>query len=330
MQIKTVSAEINIGDYTLDTLQIYFPWDDDLYTELKSKGFGKGKSKKLPLIYTDNTEATTGEKERRRKYVIEPSLFGKTYSELGWKETDKPTEPIIPAEKPVLRVTLVNLPDNPHVKFTVLPTVNGKEQYHLEYSAMAAFGKMYSNWVTFYLKPESFKDIFSKIKSSLKLKTVQIEDVEIKTESRLAQREEMRYVELPITRYKFCLAAFRYAVDFFERNGVKKQDIPCLFYDSAYPEINKRMSPYVKLGIVHTKEITGFEERKLQTVMKVAQDLITESKRGKRAKAKGIIIYEDEHENYLLIDAKKFVNFGEKIFSMVGSKHRDSLLFFAI
>ena len=316
-----MSAEIKIGDYTLDTLQIYFPWDDDIYTELKSKGFGKGKSKKLPLIYTDNTEVTTGEKERRRKYVIEPSLFGKTHSELGWKETDKPSEPIIPAEKPLLRVTLVNLPNNPHVKFTILPTVNGKEQYHLEYSAMAAFGKMYSNWVTLYLKPESFKDIFLKVKNSLKIKTAETEDVEIKTESQLAQREEMKYIELPVTRYKFCLAAFKYAVDFFERNGVKKEDIPCLMYDSSYPKINEIMSPYVKLGIVHTKEITGFEERKPQTVIKIAQDKITESRRGKRAKAKGIILYEDSHENYFLIDAKKFVILGERVLSYLETKH---------
>jgi hypothetical protein len=315
---------IKIGEYILDTLQIYFPWDDDLYTELKSKGFGEGKSKKLPLIYTDNTEATIGEKEKRRKYVIEPSLFGRTYSELGWKETDKPSEPIIPAEKPLLRVTLVSLSNRPCVKFTILPTVNDKEQYHLEYSAMAAFGKMYSNWVTLYLKPDSFKDIFLKVKNSLKIKTVE-KDAEIKTESQMAQREEMKYVELPILQYKFCLAAFRYAVDFFEHNGVKKEDIPCLMYDCSFPKINEKMSPYVKLGVVHTKETTGFEERKPQAVMKIAQDLITKSKRGKMAKAKGIIIYESEHENYLLLDAREFVGLGERVFSMLSSGHVNSL-----
>jgi hypothetical protein len=321
-----MNNEIEIGKYVLDTLQIYFPWDDDLYTELKSRGFCKGKSKKLPLIYTDNTEVTTAEKERRRKYVIEPELFGKTYSELGWKETDKPSEPIISAEKPLLLVTLFDVDENPQVKFTVIPTVNGKEQYHLEYSAMAAFGKMYSNWVTLYIRPKSFKEILSKIKRILKVKTPQKIDMEMKIEARLAQREEMDYVELPVTQYKFCLAGFKYAVDFFEHNGVKKSDIPCLFYDSTYPEIKKRMIPYVKLGIVHTKEITGFEERKPQTVMKVAQDKITESRRGKRAKTKGTILYEDTHENYLFVDAKKFVIFGERMLSYFETKHEGIVL----
>ena len=318
--------EIEIGRFVLDTLQIYFPWDDDLYTELKSKGFGKGKSKKLPLIYTDNTEVTIGEKEKRRKYVIEPELFGKTYSELGWKKTDKSSEPIIPAEKPLLRVTVVDVNKKPQVKFTIIPTVNSKEQYHLEYSAMAAFGKMYSNWVTLYLRPKNFKEILSKIKKILKVKTSQMINIEIKTESQLAQREEMDYIELPVTRYKFCLAGFKYAVDFFEHNGVEKSDIPCLFYDSTNLEIKKRMTPYVKLGIVHTKEITGFEERKPQTVMKVAQDKITVSRRGKRAKAKGTLLYEDIHENYLLVDAKKFVIFGEKILSCFKTKHSGIVL----
>ena len=83
---------------------------------------------------------------------------------------------------------------------------------------------------------------------------------------------------------------------------------------------------FIKLGIVHTKEITGFEERKPQTVMKVAQDKITESRRGKRAKAKGTILYEDTHENYLLVDAKKFVIFGERMLSYFETKHEGIVL----
>jgi len=47
-----------LGRYVLDTLQIFFPWDDDLYTYFKEHGLGSSGlgSKKLPLIYTDNCE----------------------------------------------------------------------------------------------------------------------------------------------------------------------------------------------------------------------------------------------------------------------------------
>ncbi|MFX0070689.1 MAG: hypothetical protein ACFFAO_06325, partial [Candidatus Hermodarchaeota archaeon] len=64
-----------IGEYILDTLQIYFPWDDDLYGYMKENGFGKGKVKALPLIYTDNCESTERKNKTRRKYIITPDKF---------------------------------------------------------------------------------------------------------------------------------------------------------------------------------------------------------------------------------------------------------------
>gem|GEM_PF-2007789 len=297
-------GEIKIGEYILDTLQIYFPWDDDLYSALLSKGFGK-MTKKLPLIYTDNTEVTTGEKERRRKYVIEPYLFGRTCLELGWRETYNPTQPIIPAEKPLLRVLLID-GKRPKLKLVIVPTANGEEQYHLEYSPMSAFGKMYSNWVGMYLSLENFTKVLCNVKKHVVLK-LPITLPEVKTEPKMQQREEMHYVELPIIQYKFCLAGFRYAVDFLQNNGVRKSDIPCLFYDAQDVTARKRMEPYVKLGVVYTRRDMGFEERRLQFVIKIAQDKVVESVRGKRCKPKGILIYEEQHENYLLLDAENFV-----------------------
>ena len=73
-----MSSSILVGSYMLDTLQIYFSWDDDLYTYFKERGLGQSGmlSKKLPLIYTDNCESTTGVHERKRKYIISPEYFG--------------------------------------------------------------------------------------------------------------------------------------------------------------------------------------------------------------------------------------------------------------
>jgi len=44
---------MEIGSFVLDSLQIFFPWDDDLYTILKKGGFGTGgfKWKALPFSY---------------------------------------------------------------------------------------------------------------------------------------------------------------------------------------------------------------------------------------------------------------------------------------
>lgn len=70
-----------IGKYVLNTLQIFFPWDDALYTYLKSRGLGsvKGGRKALPLVYTDNCEVTVGKKELHKGgafYALEDNFIG--------------------------------------------------------------------------------------------------------------------------------------------------------------------------------------------------------------------------------------------------------------
>ena len=68
-----------LGRYVLDTLQIFFPWDDDLYTYFKEHGLGSSGlgSKKLPLVYTDNCESTGGIPERKRNNVIHQDTSGR-------------------------------------------------------------------------------------------------------------------------------------------------------------------------------------------------------------------------------------------------------------
>lgn len=138
-----------IGEFVLDTLQIYFPWDDDFYTYMKNKGFGRGGlgSKTIPLIYTDNTISTIGQPKKQRKFVIRPELFGKTYSSLGWEETSKKNEPIIKAEQARVLISL----DKDKICFRIIPKIKGKEEYHMEYSSRSSFGKLYSNWAAIYL-----------------------------------------------------------------------------------------------------------------------------------------------------------------------------------
>jgi len=57
------------------------------------------------------------------------------------------------------------------------------------------------------------------------------------------------------------------------------------------------MQPVLKVGFAHTAEEQGFEVRKPQCAIKIAQPKITTSLRGKRSKAKGVIATEDPYEN---------------------------------
>lgn len=205
---------IQVGSYVLDTLQIYFAWDDDLYTHLKNRGFGKSgfQRKTLPIIYSDNCQSTTGVQARTRKYVISPRYFGRSYEQLGWKQTDKETEPVIPSEKPKITISLIN---NKWLKFRICPQVDGKEQYHLEYSTMAAFGRLYTNWAISMLTTSDFKDLLRRLRDILQVSATSFADVQIQKESKQAQRELMHFVEVPIESYKFSIGEFSYANNFW-------------------------------------------------------------------------------------------------------------------
>ncbi|MEM3572847.1 MAG: hypothetical protein QXW80_03960 [Candidatus Micrarchaeia archaeon] len=293
-----------IASYTLDTLQIYFAWDDDLYTYLKERGFGQSgfKQKTLPIIYSDNCESTTGVPERRRKYVINPKYFGKTYEELGWKQTDKENEPIIPSEKPKLTISLIN---GEILEFRINPRDSGKEQYHLEYSTMAAFGRLYTNWAIPVLKISDFKDLIMRLQEFISIPKTDFVDVPIYMEEKQAQRERMFFVKVPLISYKFSLSEFQYAKDFLRMNGFN-EEIPSLIFKNE-PSYLEKMEPILKVGFVHTTEEQGFEVRKPQIALKVAQDKITISLRGKQTKVKGIIAVDKPDENYFRVPAKKFV-----------------------
>ena len=300
-----MSSQILVGSYILDTLQIYFAWDDDLYTHLKERGFGQSgmMSKKLPLIYTDNCESTTGVHERSRKYIITPEYFGKTLKELGWKPTERKTEPIIPSEKPKVDVSLVN--NGRDVEFRIRPCIAGKEEYHLEYSSMSAFGRMYTNWSIIVLTMRDFHDLLSQLKPLLQEPLPSFIDVPIHVEKKQAQRERLVFVEVPIKSYKFSMEEFLYMRRYFDLNGVTGK-LPSLVFKDE-PTYRQVMDPILKVGFIHTTKDQCFEVRKPQCAMKVAQPKITITKRGKKGKVKGKIVISEKDENYFIVPAKKFL-----------------------
>jgi hypothetical protein len=293
-----------IASYPLDTLQIYFAWDDDLYTHLKQRGFGQSgfERKTLPIIYSDNCESTTGVHERKRKYVINPNYFGKTYEELGWKRTDKETEPIIGSEQPRLSVLLSD--DKTNLKFCINPRADEKEQYHLEYSTMAAFGRLYTNWVIPVLTINDFNDLLPRLERTLSMPSTDFLDIEFHEEKKQNQRERLFFVEVPVYSYKFSIGEFQHARDFLAHNGVKGI-LPSLVFTDTLTYLQK-MQPVLKLGFVHTAQADGFEIRKRQCALKLAQPKMTMSLRGKRSKTKGMIELQEHYENYFIVPATKF------------------------
>ena len=289
-----------LGTYVLDTLQIFFPWDDDLYTYFKEHGLGSSGlgSKKLPLIYTDNCESTGGIRERKRNNVIAPRFFGSTHETLGWKDTGSETRPVIPAEKPEMEVVLVESSTVPLIRLNIVPRVRGFEQYHLEYSSMSEFGRTYKNWATFYLTFDDAKELANKL-SSYSDERIQAEFTE---ETKQAQRERFRYLSVAVREYVFSYSEFDYAKRFFEVNGVRG-NLPSLVYDSADPISRQLMDPLLKIGIIETKTSEGFEGRKAQVALKLSQPKFTVTKRGVRGRVKGRIFEGLNPSNSVTVEA---------------------------
>ncbi|HYU56242.1 MAG TPA: hypothetical protein VEL71_08510 [Candidatus Dormibacteraeota bacterium] len=289
-----------LGRYVLDTLQTFFPWDDDLYTYFKEHGLGSSGlgSKKLPLVYTDNCESTGGIPERKRNNVIHPRYFGSTYEQLKWKDTGRETQPIIPAEKPEIEVAVDESLHAPLVQLNIVPRTNGIDQYHLEYSSMSEFGRIYKNWATFYLPLAGALDLSSKLSTYFDEK-IQLEFLE---ETKQAQREKFRYLSIGVRKYVFSYYGFDYAKRYFEANGVNGP-LPSLAYDSADPVSRQLMDPLLKIGIIETKTSEGFEKRKAQVALKLSQPKFSVTKRGVRGRAKGRIVENPDGSNFVVTEA---------------------------
>ncbi len=290
-----------LGRYVLDTLQIFFPWDDDLYTYFKEHGLGSGGlgSKKLPLIYTDNCESTGGISERKRNNVIHPRYFGSTYEQLGWKDTGRETQPIIPAEKPEIEVAVDESLDTPLVQLNIVPRTNGIDQYHLEYSSMSEFGRIYKNWATFYLPFESAKDLSNKLSRYFDEKIA----LEFLEETKQAQREKFQYLSIGVRKYVFSYFGFDYARRYFELNGVQ----------GPLPNL---------LGVIETKTSEGFERRRAQVAMKLSQPKFSVTKRGVRGRSKGRILESPDNSNFVVAEATDFATKITKICGMDENSRR--------
>jgi len=308
---------VDLGKYVLDSLQIYFPWDDDLYTFLKERGLmsKNPKLKVLPLIYSDNCVSTQGVERIKRNYVIDPTLYGLSEFQLGWERIGE-KEFIIPAERPQLHV----ISENGAIKFKVEPKINGKDEYHIEYSVTSKFGKLYSNWVAFYLPIKSAKEFIDKIVSHFHDIYREVREVPwLNVEAQQKQREEMHWTSVKVLSYRFSISSFEYAVKYLQASGVTGE-MPALVFDSNNPQHLRVMEPYIKLGIVETKEETGFWTRNVQLVMKLAQDKITIGKRGKKVKVKGFVEEGGPKESYVKVPAQDFLSGIAKLRAWFGAQ----------
>lgn len=169
---------------------------------------------------------------------------------------------------------------------------------------MAAFGRLYTNWAIPVFAAEDFKALLSSLDREILVTESDLSNVQVHVEKKQAQRELMYYAEVPLLSYKFSIGEFLFARDFLAMNGFEGTTPSLVFRNE--PSFLEKMEPVLKVGFVHTDEKQGFEKRKPQIALKIAQPKMTTSLRGKRSKTKGIIIEEMPFENQFIVPASKF------------------------
>jgi hypothetical protein len=197
------------------------------------------------------------------------------------------------------------------VHLNIVPRTNGVEQYHLEYSSMSTFGRIYKNWPTFYLPFDSATDLSRKLNAYVDEKL----QLEFSEETKQAQREKFLYLSIGVRKYGFSYSGFDYATRYFELNGVQGP-LPSLAYDSADPVSRQLMDPLLKIGVIETKTSEGFEKRKAQVALKLSQPKFSVTKRGVRGRAKGRILESPDCSNFVVTEAADFATKIGKICSM--------------
>src|SRR5947208_4732640 len=216
-----------------------------------------------------------------------------------------------------MEVVLTESPSVPLVQLNIVPSINGVEQYHLEYSSMSEFGRTYKNWATFYLPFDSAKELSDNLGSYSDEKI----QAEFSEETKQAQREKFRYLSVGVHKYVFSYSGFNYARRYFEANGVHGL-LPSLVYDSTDPVSRELMDPLLKIGIIETKTSEGFEKRRAQVAMKLSQPKFSVTKRGVRGRSKGRILESPDNSNFVVIEATDFATKITKICGMDENSRR--------
>lgn len=310
-----------IGQYTLDSLQIFFPWDEDLYTHMQENGFGRtGFSQKIPIIYSDDCLSTSGNLKTSRNHLMTPSEFGMSCKKMGWteiKERGKKDKILIPPEKSKLSI----LKDNDSLVFNIIPNsrrylVKQKEEYHIEYR-WGSLGYRNLNWAIVYFCRNEYNKLLNDLSNHYEF--MDDPSLIINKEKQIKSREEMKYIGIPINYYEFSLGGFKYAENHIKKNGYTPKQIPSLIYNKNNQGHTSLISPIAKLGAVKTTPEQGMQQRPIQFTIKIAQTRVKPSERDKLAKKKGII-ENANNKNTFVLDGNTFANAVSKLNPLINQE----------
>ena len=221
-----------IGEYILETLQIYFPCSLELQEELIRHEYQVPVKTPIPIIYGNYKGYEEGKELAgpKKQAVIHPTRYGKTLSEMGWQEFTDHYE--VPKEHgAILRVELEGKEQDAllHLKFVFK---NPKPNYHLErISYRAVEPSKWSNWAMFYIDLNDLSGIIRTLSNFVDLPNrFCVTPAYIKHEIQQGGQEDTYFLSLdrdhhnigiPIKSYSLCLGCFDYVLSYFDFEAKK-------------------------------------------------------------------------------------------------------------
>jgi len=150
MIVRVDCLEI-IGEYDLESLQIYFNGSLEIQEEMIRKGFHVPLVTPIPIVYGDMAgfEDDRTSRTAPKAAILHPSKYGRTLEELGWADVGKKIT--IPHEKAKLVLKLEKAHSESLLHFAP-KFEQGFPGYHLEKASYRQINPTrWKNWAAFYL-----------------------------------------------------------------------------------------------------------------------------------------------------------------------------------
>ncbi|MDH5782583.1 MAG: hypothetical protein OEZ35_02810 [Candidatus Bathyarchaeota archaeon] len=320
-----MSSEI-VGQYPLESLQIYFNGSLEIQEEMIRKGFHVPLITPLPIIYGDMAgyEDDRTSRTALKPAILHPRKYGKSLEEMGW--TDVGRKIIVPNERAKLLLKLEKIDSKFLLHFTPKfePVSPG---YHLEKASYRGINPTrWKNWAAFYTNIADLikiiDDLTAKIGFPRKLcsKRVYLKHEKLR---KGGGHEDTYFVSfdrdchgIEPYSYSLCMGCWDYVMDYLEQE-IKEHERLRLEKPSIGVKLRLEKDPDVpvrlKIGVSKMTEKRPQFMVKFSTIPTASKTITGIDKEGKpltiEGKPRGKCVWCDHKEriNELVMDAFEFL-----------------------
>lgn len=154
-----------IGEYVLDSIQLYFNASLEIQEELINHGFRVPLETPLPIVYGNVSGYLDGRTSRLavRAAILDPTKYGKTISQMGWKEIGRRIE----IKREYAKLLLETSSRGGEELIIISPKFEeNTPSYHLEKASYRGVSQTYwKNWAGYYLSLDELKRMAEDIQS---------------------------------------------------------------------------------------------------------------------------------------------------------------------